>query len=40
MSYKASVHAGGESDERVVPTKRPNKGEVWPVEGMGRSRMR
>ena len=23
-SYKASMHAGGESDERVVPTKRPN----------------
>ena len=26
-SYKTSMHAGGESDERVVPAKRSNNGE-------------
>ncbi len=34
MSYKTSMHAGGESDEQVVPTKRPNKGEQAPAEGV------
>src|SRR2546425_4703682 len=37
-SYKTSVHASGESDERVVPTKYPNKGAVRPAEGMEGSR--
>ena len=27
MRYTASMHACGESDEQVVPAKRPNKGE-------------
>jgi hypothetical protein len=32
-SYTASMYAGGESDELVVPTKHPNKGEQSPAEG-------
>jgi len=32
-SYTASAHASGESDEQVVPAKRPNKGEQSPAEG-------
>src|SRR5438067_5929243 len=31
-SYKASMNAIGESDEQVVPTKGPNKGEQFPAE--------
>jgi len=34
MSYKASPQASGESDELVIPTKRPNKGEQSPAEGV------
>ena len=37
-SYKTSVQASGESDERVVPGKYPNKGAVRPAEGMKGSR--
>ena len=33
-SYKTSRHAGGESDEQVVPAKRPNKGEQFLAEGV------
>src|SRR2546425_12427690 len=32
-SYKTSVYASGESDERVVPAKYPNNGAVRPAEG-------
>jgi RNA-directed DNA polymerase len=32
-SYTTSMHAGGESDELVVPTKHPNKGDQFPAEG-------
>jgi len=31
-SYTASMHAGGESDEQVVPAKRSNNGEEFPAE--------
>ncbi len=34
MSYKTSMHASGESDEQVVPTKRPNKEEQSLTEGV------
>jgi hypothetical protein len=34
MSYKTSMHAGGESDEQVVPAKRPNNGEQSLTEGV------
>jgi len=34
MSYKTSPQARGESDEPIVPTKRPNKGEQSPAEGL------
>src|SRR5260370_12747614 len=37
-SYKTSVYASGESDERVVPVKYLNKGAVGPAEGMEGSR--
>jgi RNA-directed DNA polymerase len=37
-SCKTSVYASGESDERVVPTKYPNKGAGRPAEGMEGSR--
>ena len=37
-SYTASLYASGESDERVVPAKYPNKGAVRPAEGMEGSR--
>jgi RNA-directed DNA polymerase len=33
-SYTASMHDGGESDEQVVPTKRPNKEEQSSAEGV------
>ena len=33
-SCTTSVNAGGESDEQVVPAKRPNKGEKSPAEGV------
>ena len=33
-SYTASMHASGESDSAVVPTKCPNKGTAKPAEGM------
>jgi len=33
-SYTTSTHASGESDEQVVPAKRPNKGERSPAEGV------
>lgn len=33
-SYKTSMHASGESDEQVVPAKRPNNGEQSPAEGV------
>ncbi len=33
-SYTTSTHAGGESDSAVLPAKCPNKGAVWPAEGM------
>jgi len=33
-SYKTSMHAGGESDEQVVPAKRPNNGEQSLTEGV------
>lgn len=33
-SYKASTYASGESDEQVVPAKRPNNGERSPAEGV------
>ena len=32
-SYTASMYAVGKSDELVVPTKHPNKGEQSPAEG-------
>ena len=31
-SYTTSMHAGGESDEQVVPAKCPNKGERTPAQ--------
>ena len=34
MSYEASMHARGESDERVVPAKHLNKGEQSSAEGV------
>jgi len=34
MSYTASMHDGGESDEQVVPTKHPNKEERSLAEGV------
>jgi group II intron reverse transcriptase/maturase len=34
MSHETSMHASGESDEQVVPAKRPNKGEQSPAEGV------
>src|SRR5438132_4766042 len=34
MSYKASTHASGESDEQGVPTKRSNKEEQSSAEGV------
>src|SRR5579859_938232 len=34
MSYTASMYASGESDEQVVPTKRPNKEEQTLAEGV------
>jgi len=37
-SYTTSMHAGGESDERVVPAKHPNNGEQSPAEGVEGSR--
>jgi len=37
-SYTTSMHAGGESDERVVPAKRPNNGEQSLAEGVEGSR--
>jgi len=37
-SYETSTHAGGESDERVVPAKRSNNGEQSPAEGVEGSR--
>jgi group II intron reverse transcriptase/maturase len=37
-SYKTSMYAGGESDERVVPAKRPNNGEQSLAEGVEGSR--
>src|SRR5450759_3389178 len=37
-SYKTSAHAGGESDERVVPAKRSNNGKQSPAEGVEGSR--
>ena len=37
-SYKTSMHAGGESDERVVPAKRSNNGERSPAERVEGSR--
>ncbi len=37
-SYKSSTHASGESDERVVPTKRSNNGEGFPAERVEGSR--
>jgi hypothetical protein len=37
-SYTASVNASGESDEQVVPAKRPNKGEQSSAEGVEGSR--
>jgi RNA-directed DNA polymerase len=33
-SYKTSMHAGGESDEQVVPAKRSNNGEQSVTEGV------
>ncbi len=33
-SYTTSMNAGGESDEQVVPTKRPNNGEQSLAEGV------
>jgi RNA-directed DNA polymerase len=33
-SYKTSMHAGGESDEQVVPAKRSNNGEQSLTEGV------
>jgi len=33
-SYTTSMYASGESDEQVVPTKRPNNGEQSPAEGV------
>jgi len=33
-SYTTSMHVSGESDERVVPAKRPNNGEQTPAEGV------
>lgn len=38
MSYTASTNASGESDERVVPAKHPNKGVASPAEGVEGSR--
>jgi hypothetical protein len=37
-SYKTSMHAGGESDERVVPAKRSNNGEQSLTESVEGSR--
>ena len=37
-SYTTSMHAGGESDERVVPAKHPNNGERSLAEGVEGSR--
>ena len=37
-SYTTSMHASGESDERVVPAKRSNNGEQSPAEGVEGSR--
>jgi group II intron reverse transcriptase/maturase len=37
-SYTTSAHAGGESDERVVPAKRSNNGEQTPAERVEGSR--
>src|SRR5215470_11033397 len=34
MSQKSNMHAGGESDGCVIPTKCPNKGGKPPAEGM------
>jgi hypothetical protein len=34
MSRESNVHAGGESDGSVIPTKCPNKGGQPPAEGM------
>ena len=34
MSQKSNMHAGGESDGCVVPTKCPNKGGQPPAEGV------
>src|SRR5665811_568715 len=34
MSYETSMHASGGSDEQVVPTKHPNKGETSSAEGV------
>ena len=33
-SYKTSMHASGESDEQILPTKHPNKGERSLTEGV------
>ena len=38
-SYTTSTYAGGESDERVVPAKRSNKGEQSLAEGVEGSRL-
>ena len=37
-SYKTSTYASGESDERVVPAKRSNNGELSPAERVEGSR--
>ena len=37
-SYTASMYAGGESDERVVPAKRSNNGEQSSAESVEGSR--
>lgn len=34
MSYTASMHASGESDEQAVPAKHPNNGEGSSAEGV------
>ena len=34
MSHESNMHAGGESDGRVVPTKCPNNGEQSLAEGV------
>jgi group II intron reverse transcriptase/maturase len=38
ISHESGMNVGGESDERVVPAKRPNKGEQSPAEGVEGSR--